>query len=91
MELKFVDNEKIKCLAVDSNSLVKDVLLKFLTENNYEVTLDTSAYIFRFGPKILNSPRFLENKVSNVLKAGNTIQFINKNNISYAGGEHIRP
>ena len=80
-----------KYVTVDSNSLIKDVLLEFLKINNYDVNLDRRLWVFQSRGKILNHPRFLEKRVGDLLDSRMIIYFINKKSIRYSGGEHICP
>ena len=78
-------------ITVDSNSLIKDVLLEFLKRNNYDQNLDPKLYIFKSGGKILNTPRFIEKKVRDLLTSRMRIYFVKKLEMHYSGGEHICP
>ena len=87
----FFDNQgETQVVAVDSNSLIKDVLLDFLKRNNYYENLDPNLYVFKSNGKVLNIPRFLEKRVRDLLTSGMKITFNNKQ-IPYSGGEHICP
>ena len=91
IDIIFYNHEKIVNLIVDSNSLIKDVLLKFLKINNYYENLDPNIYIFKSCAKILNSPMFLEKRVRDLCTSRMRIHFFIKKPLHYSGGEHICP
>ena len=78
-------------VTIDSNSLIKDVLLEFLKRNNYYENLDPNLYVFKSNGKVLNIPRFLEKRVRDLLTSGMKIRVFIKKPLYYSGGEHICP
>ena len=91
IDLRFDDCGKIIELTVDSDSKIKDVLLQFLERIDAPLNLDRVNVSFRFGSKFLNSPKFIEKKVKELLPSGSLINYIKKKNLTYSGGEHICP
>ena len=86
MEIRFYgDTEDTMC--VEPNSIIKDVLEEFLKRNNY---YEKGIYTFRYGFRVLNSPKFIDRRINDVLRPGETINFIKKREMKYSGG-HICP
>ena len=92
IDLRFDDCGKIIELTVDSDSKIRDVLLQFLERIDAPLDLDHSNISFRYRAKVLNSKRFIEKKVKDILPSGSVINYINKTNLVYSPGlQHICP
>ena len=92
MEIRFfIGAGKEDTMFVEPNSIIKDVLKEFLKRNNYYGDCSSELYIFRHGPRILNSTKFIDRKINDLLRPGVTIYFLNKIGLKYSGGEHICP
>ena len=89
IDLRFDDCGKIIELTVDSDSKIKDVLLQFL--ERIDAPLNLGHVSFRFRGKILNSPRFREKNVEEILPSGSLINYVNRKILTYSGGLHICP
>ena len=91
MEIRFVHGVNMEdTMCVEPNSIIKDVLKEFLKRNNYYGDCSPDLYIFKHGPRILNSPKFIDRRINDVLYPGATINFVNKIGMKLAG-EHICP
>ena len=90
MEIHFYGDGKEDTMFVEPNSIIKDVLKEFLKRNNY---YEKGIYSFKYGARILNSPKFIDRRINDVLRPGVTINFVNKSELYYSpgGGEHICP
>ena len=91
IDLRFDDCGKIIELTVDSDSKIKDVLLQFLERIDAPLNLDCVNVTFKFGGKILNSPRFREKNVEEILPSGSLIIYRKQKPMTYSGGQHICP
>ena len=92
MEIHFSDRAGMKdTMFVEPNSIIKDVLKEFLKRNNYYGDCSTELYIFRHGIRILNSRKFIDRRINDLLRPGVTIYFFNKIGLEYSCGEHICP
>ena len=89
IDLRFDDCGKIIELTVDSDSKIKDVLLQFL--ERIDAPLNLSHVSFRFRGKSLNSPRFIEKNVEEILPSGSLIIYRKQKPMTYSGGQHICP
>ena len=78
------EGEKID-VSYDSSITVRDFLLDFLKKNNNYVTLDTKVYSFKIMGKVLNHPKFLDKKIGDLIRQGQTITFIRKKDVYYSG------
>ena len=79
------DDEKKTPVSYDSSISVRDFLLDYLKNNTNCVTLDTSVYTFKFGGKILNSNRFIDKKLGDLIRQGGIINIFRKRDIHYSG------
>ena len=79
------DDEKKTPVSYDSSISVRDFLLDYLKNNTYYVTLDTSVYTFQFGGKLLNSKKFIDKKLGDLIRQGGTINFVRKKDMCYSG------
>ncbi len=93
MEIRFVHGDMEDTMCVEPNSIIKDVLKEFLVRNHYFEDLDPRIYFFKYSGKLLNSPKFIDRRINDVLRPGVTINFVKKSELKYSGGgeEHICP
>lgn len=70
-------------VSYDSNIKIRDMLTDFLKNNGYYVTLEPNKYVFTLGSKILNSRRFLDKSLKEIIKDDCLIQMIEKQNLCY--------
>ena len=79
------DGYQRKQVSYDSSIIVKDFILDYLKKYNNRVTLSTNELIFRIGSKILNTPRFLDKKLEDILSEGAKVHFLRKQVIHDSG------
>ena len=91
IDLRFDNDCKIIKLTVDSDSKIRDVLLQFLERIDAPLNLDLGNVSFKCRGKILNSSKFIEKKVKDLLESGSLIIYIKKIPMTYSGGQHICP
>ena len=80
------DNGKRHNVSYDSSIKIRDFLTDYLTKNSLYVTLDTSVYTFKIGTKILNTKRFLEKHLGDLIENNQVIKLIKKMDCQYSGG-----
>jgi hypothetical protein len=91
MEICFFYGAGMLAMCVEPNSIIKDVLKKFLVRNDYYGDPDPNKYIFKYKGKTLNSPIFINRSINNLVRPGGAIEFLKKSDITCSGGEHICP
>ena len=92
MEIRFINGAGMDItMCVEPNSIIKDVLKEFLVRNDYYGDLDPRIYVFKYGCKILNSPKFIDRRINSLVRPGGTIEIFKKLELRYSGGEHICP
>ena len=92
MEIRFSDGEGMEdTMCVEPNSIIKDVLKEFLVRNGYYEDPDPRIYVFKYGFKTLNNPKFIDRRINSLVRPGGAIEFLKKSDLRYSGGEHICP
>ena len=77
-----VKNET-NAVAYDGDETIEAFLKKYVKDHtNYE-SLDTKIYVFKNGLKILNSNKYLSEKIKNHIRDNCTIRFIRKHSFHY--------
>ena len=66
MEIHFYGYGKEDTMFVEPNSIIEDVLKEFLKRNNYYLSISPELYTFRYGARILNSPKFIDRRINDV-------------------------
>ena len=62
------DSGDTKNVSYDENMLVKDFISKFLSDYNIYNTANTNIYTFKVGAKLLNTDRYMNCKISELIK-----------------------
>ena len=71
-------------VAYDGDATIEAFLKKYVKDHtNYE-SLDTKIYVFKNGLKILNSNKFLSEKISTHIREGAQITFLRKMGLHYS-------
>ena len=68
----------------DENMLVKDFISAFLSSNNIYNTANASIYTFKVGAKVLNTPRYMDTKLTDIIKSGGLVKIFRKQGIHYS-------
>lgn len=68
----------------DENMLVKDFISAFLNSNNIYNTANPNIYTFKVGSKVLNTPRYMNIKLTDVIKSGGLVKMFRKEGIHYS-------
>ena len=86
INFKVDDQGKVISVSYDASITIKDFILDFLAKNSNYASLDLNVYIFKVGGKILNSPRFLDKQLKDVIKTDSIVTFRRKMELHYSGG-----
>ena len=76
---------EVKNVSYDENMIVKDFIIDFLIKNNFHVTLDTNEYLFRSWTKVLNSPKFLNKKLKDMISSNSIVNITIKKERHFSG------
>lgn len=79
-----VDDGKPKTVDYDGDITIKDFINNYLKSNANYQTLDTSVFSFMLGAKILNSKRFLDLKLKEVIQNGSSVTLVRKYEYNYS-------
>ena len=82
------DDVKGKSIPVSYNSsmTIRDFLMDFLNNHSDYVSLDTKVYTFTVGSKVLNSNKFIDRKIEDIIPQGGKVLLIRKQELHYSGG-----
>ena len=86
INFKVDDDGKVISVSYDASITIKDFIRDYLAKNSNYVSLDPNVYIFKAGGKILNSPRFLDKQLKDVIRTDSIVHFIRKQDMHYFGG-----
>ena len=81
-----VDDGNENVVEYNSSMTCKEFMLDYLRKFTNNVTLDINVYNFHIRSKILNIPRFLEKKLSDVISSGAKVTLTRKKSCCYSGG-----
>ena len=70
-------------VAYDGDATIEAFLKKYVKDHTYYESLDTKIYVFKNGLKILNSNKYLSEKIKNHIRDNCTIRFIRKHSFHY--------
>ena len=87
IKFKVKDSGKIFEVCYDSSITIRDFILDFTKKHAIYSSTDPKIYTFKLNAKILNSPKFLEKKLKDVIFKENVVYFVRKLSMSYSGGE----
>ena len=80
-----VDNGQENDVEYNSSMTCKEFMLDYLRKFYDDVTLDTKKYTFKAMSKLLNIPKYLEKKLSDVIMPGSRVYLFRKLGMSYSG------
>jgi hypothetical protein len=78
------DSGDTKNVSYDENMLVKDFISAFLSSNNIYNTSNANVYTFKVGSKVINSDRFMNKKLTDIIKSGGLVKIFRKQGIHYS-------
>ena len=86
INFKVNDNGKIIDVSYDGSITSRDFILDFTSKYASISSTDRKLYAFIYRGKILNSPRFLDKKLQELIENDSTVTFFKKQGIHYSGG-----
>lgn len=78
------DSGDTKNVSYDENMLVKDFISAFLSSNNIYNTSNPNIYTFKVGSKVLNTERYMNSKLTDIIKNGGLVKMFRKEGIHYS-------
>ena len=86
INFKVDDDGIVISVSYDASITIKDFILDYLAKHCNYVSLDPNVYIFKAGGKILNSPRFLDKQLKDIIKTDSIVYFTRKQDMHYSSG-----
>jgi len=80
------DDGEIINVSYDASITARDFILDFTSKHTSQYSTDPTLYTFKYGLKFLNSPRFLDKKLQDLIKNDSVVYFIRKHGLHYSGG-----
>ena len=77
------DDGKSKAVRYEGNKTFKSFIEYYLNNNSGFNSTDTKYYSFMLGAKILNSPRFINLTIKDLIQEGAQITLLRKNQYNY--------
>ena len=71
-------------VAYDGDATIEEFLKKYVKDHTDYESLDTKIYVFKNGLKILNSNKYLSEKISTLIAEGAQITFLRKMGLRYS-------
>ena len=71
-------------VAYDGDATIEAFLKQYVKDHTDYETLDTKIYVFKNGLKVLNSNKFLSEKISTHIREGARITFLRKMGLHYS-------
>ena len=87
IKFKISDNGNIVQVAYDSSMIVKEFILDFTSKYTGFISFDPDIYSFKASRKFLNSPKFINKKLCELIKENQTVYFFRQMDLHYSGGE----
>lgn len=78
------DQGDTRNVSYDDGMLVKDFISAFLKSNNIYNTSNPNIYTFKVGSKVLNTPRYMNTKLKDIIKSGGLVKLFRKEGIHYS-------
>lgn len=84
LSFRVSDSGDTKNVSYDENMLVKDFISAFLSSNNIYNTANANVYTFKVGSKVLNTDRYMNTKLTDIIKSGGLVKIFRKQGIHYS-------
>jgi hypothetical protein len=78
-----IDQGESNPVEYDSETIVKDFIIDYLKNKNIYATLNREVYTFKINGKVLNSDKFANKKIYELIRPYNKVVFSNKNDLSF--------
>lgn len=79
-----VDQGETKHVEYNRETIVKDFILDYLNKNNIYATLNTEVYTFKINGKVLNSDKFMNKKLSDLVRPRGRVTLERKKDTIYS-------
>ena len=86
INFKVDDDGKVISVSYDASITIKDFIRDYLAKHCNYKSLDPNQYYIHAGSKCLNSPRFLDKQLKDVIKTDSIVYFRRKQELHYSGG-----
>ena len=86
INFKVNDQGKVISVSYDASITIKDFIRDYLAKNSNYVSLDPNVNIFKAGGKILNSQRYLDKLLKDVIQTDSIVYFTRKQDMHYSSG-----
>jgi hypothetical protein len=86
INFKVDDVGKVISVSYDASITIKDFILDYLAKNSNYVTLDRNVYFFQVYGKLLNSQRYLDKQLKDVIRTDSIVYFTRRQDMQYSGG-----
>jgi hypothetical protein len=73
-------------VSYDASITARDFILDFTSKHTSQSSIDSTLYTFKYGGRILNSPKFLDKKLQDLIKNNSVVYFTRKKELQYSGG-----
>ena len=85
----FNDEGYRKKMSFSKDAIIKDVLTQYLKESSSLINLSTEIFVFKYREIILNKERYLNERVSFLIRNGATVNVYRKRDQLYSGRDPI--
>jgi len=72
-------------VSYDSSTTIRNFILDFLNKHTNYATLDNNVYTFKCNGKALNSNKYFDIKIKDLIRENGIVKLCRKQNIHYAG------
>lgn len=79
-----VDQGENKPVEYDKETIVENFIKDYLTKNNIYVTLDPEVYTFKINGKVLNSNKFKDRKLGDLVRKRGKVTLERKKDVHYS-------
>ena len=89
INFKVNNHGQIIDVSYDGSITSRDFILDFTSKYASKSSIDINLYVFKYRGKILNSPRFLDKKLQELIENDSTVKFYEKKGMCYSGGSGL--
>ena len=86
INFKVDDDGIVISVSYDASITIKDFIRDYLAKHCNYKSLDPNQYYIHAGSKCLNSPRFLDKQLKDIIKTDSIVTFRRKMELQYSGG-----
>ena len=86
IDFRVNDGGNIRYVSYDENMIVEDFMKDYLSKYIGVVSIDLKMYTFKVNVKVLNSQKFRNLKLKEVIRNNGIVHLFRKQNTHYSGG-----